>query len=469
MKTKKQKSNIILYMAYFMILTAISLLVEIGNADDIIKYWGATGMHSGLKLYKDINIVVPPFSYLLAELSLYIWDSLIMIRILNAFVWWGVCIFVHKICSKYTINKYVVAFLNICIILYAFAVYGFYYDYNILSLLFALVIIYFILNKEFNYKNAILIALFCSLMIWTKHTIGGVFFLITAAAILIYHKKDKKFVKNIILMFLTGIAVSLCFFGYLIYNETLGDFIDLGIMGMGDFKSNFLLSIGIEVIFFFILMIAIVVNLIKKRKMDSETKVILLFALGCIAFLYPIVDYPHLIPLFFFALILFYKLISTKDGNINVLVAGTGLIAFIAVVFVCLQTWKGEKIQSEFSAYRYLLISPAYEQRINEMEEYISKVDGEVYIIDKYAMIYDTAMRRNQGYYDLLWNGNTGSKTSLEYVQLLEEKDCYVLINMNNAEAYQWDSKIHEYVKTNYQYVDKMGNWALYHVESKSQ
>lgn len=42
-KLEKQKSNIILYAGYFVILLALSMLVEIGNADDIIKYWAHRG------------------------------------------------------------------------------------------------------------------------------------------------------------------------------------------------------------------------------------------------------------------------------------------------------------------------------------------------------------------------------------------------------------------------------------------
>lgn len=421
-------------------------------------------MRSGLKLYQDINIVVPPFCYFMAELSLCFIDSLIMIRILNVVVWWLIFLFAHKICSKYGVNKYVLAIFNLCLVVYAFVGYNFYYDYNMVCLLLALIVLYNILNKEFSAPNAVIIAVFCALIVWTKHTMGAVFFLITAVSLLLYHKKDKKFVKNVLLMFGTGIAVSAIFVGYLVYQEVLDDFIDLAFLGAGDFRSNFLFSFGLEWFYFAVLLIAVMIVFFKAEK-DKDTYVISLFALGSVGFLYPILDYAHLIPLFLILLILFFKLITKEAEKMNLIVTATGIIVCISFVGLVFLTHKGEKIQSTIPAYRYLPVSEKFEQRLYEIEKYIENVDGEVYIIDKYAMIYSTAMGNNKGYYDFLWNGNTGSRTPLEYVKALEEKDCYILINFNNAEEYQWDSKIHEYVKEHYQYEDELGDWKLYHVK----
>lgn len=464
-KSKIQKSYVILGVAYLAMLIVLSLMVDIGNADDIIKYWGASGMHSGLKLYKDINIFVPPLSCLVSELSLYIVDSLITIRILNAFVWLAIFIFIHKICNKYEVNKYTVAIFNVAVVIYAFARGNFYYDYNIISFLFALIALYYILNKEFNAKNAVIIALFCSLIIWTKHTMGAVFFIITAISLLMYNKKDKKFAKNVGLMFITGIAVSALFVIYLVCNGILDDFINLAILGVGDFGSNFLFSFGIEWFYFAALVIAVVVKVVISKEKDLDIGIIFLFALGCVAYLYPIVDYAHLMPLCLTLIILFLKLTAKKEGKVNVIVTGTSALVLFSVVVMCSWTMNGERIQSKIPAYKNLPITPAFEERINEIDNFISEVDGEVYIIDKYAMIYNLAMGVNRGYYDHLWNGNTGSLTPLEYVKLLEEKDCYVFINTNSAEEYQWDSNIHKYIQENYEYVDEMGKWKLYHVE----
>lgn len=461
-------------IAYLVCFGFLSWAVFVGNADDIIKYWAASGMSHGMKIYREINIIVPPLIYVIAAPLVAVFDSLLVIRMLNALVWTGVALSLHVVGQRLKISHKTIGFFNLAIGLYAYVSESFYYGYNMICLFFALVILSQLLKEELTGKSTIIIAVSSILMVWCKHTMGAVFFAMTVLVIWLKYRKQKRFWRKVGGMLVIDAGISAGFLGYLLSLGVMKNFLDVIFGGMSQFSNNYsktFLFIDFAVIFGGVCFFAgYVIYAVKKQggnlselfETYREHCLVAFWGIGATLFVYPIFDAEHFTPMIVF-FVLLLSLVNRSNEKllfrISSLLFGTMVITSLTLGISNLS--ENNRLSS-IPAFRGLPIQAGLEQNLLETEQIIKDADKKVYIIDKYAMIYSAAMRENHGYYDFLWLGNTGGKSPLHYVEELLKEDCLILMRTTSGQESQWDNSLGKYVKEHYQIRKDYGYWTLY-------
>ncbi len=471
MERKRFIQYTIVYLVCFCFL---SWAVVVGNADDIIKYWAASGMSHGMKIYGDLNIIVPPLIYVIAAPLVAVFDSMLVIRMLNALVWTGVAMSLHVLGHRLKISHKIIGFFNLAIGLYAYVSESFYYGYNMICLLLALIILSQLLKEELTGKSSIIIAVSSILMVWCKHTMGAVFFAMTVLVIWLKYRKQKGFWGKVGGMLFIDAGISAGFLGYLLSLGVMNNFLDVIFGGMSRFSNNYsgiFLLIDFAVILggicFFI---GYVVYAVKQQgdtlsdlfEKYPEHCLVAFWGIGSILFVYPIFDAEHFTPMIVF-FVLLLSLVNRRNEKLLFRIS-TLLLGTVVIIFLTLEISNlfGNYRLSRIPAFRGLPIQAGLEQNLLETEQIVKEANKKVYIIDKYAMIYSAAMRENHGYYDVLWLGSTGGKSPLHYMEELKKEDCLILMKTNSKQESQWDEYLEKYVKEHYQIRKDYGYWTLY-------
>ena len=83
----KNKKIIFMFMLYIILFIFSVLFLPVGVLDEANQYWFSNCLDNELLLYKDINVLVPFFSPYLLLGALRIWNSILMMRLLNCIIW----------------------------------------------------------------------------------------------------------------------------------------------------------------------------------------------------------------------------------------------------------------------------------------------------------------------------------------------------------------------------------------------
>jgi hypothetical protein len=300
-------------------------------------------------------------------------------------------------------------------------------------------------------------------MVLSKHTIGCFLVIATFVSLYLYNKKQEKkiIVKNYLVMICIGLLSLISFIIYLIVYDSYKSFIDLAFC-INNFSNNSI--IDIKVIFIGIIIFLTLLIFYKKRRFKFFSKdniVILIFFVFSLFFLYPIVDLTHFLGPLIIATLFFYTNKFKMDIKNYINILAIIIILFISIFYINIVELKECKI-SKYKNYSNHIIYNQTEDRIDDLKQIIEKYNN-VYLIDKYTTLYENALNRNMGYYDILNNGNTGSKTSLEVIkELIYNNNGYIVIDKNEKFEYQWDNNINIFIKENLKYIETIGEWAIY-------
>ena len=497
--------EILVYLLFLLIFISIFIARPVNDLDELWNYNIARNIANGLNVYSEISIIVTPLSSFILAIFLKIVDELITMRISGAILCSSVFYMIYIILKKLTNKRAYAIIVTSLMIIFMYKSLSF--DYNVFSLLIALIILYCEMknNEQKEHikvvsSNNIIIGILTGLMILTKQTTG----IIMAIMVICYplfwirQKSDIKTCLKICLNRFIGILIpNIIFLLYLIITKSLSDFISYSILGIKTFsnripyKSLFeqdfytrVLSILIPITI--IILIVYSIKSIKERK-DRNIVAITIYGLAMMVLIIPISDKVHfLIGSTIIAIGLFYGIIKIFNYLETKIFKRTKLIQLIkqiivfflalllisvllSEVYYCLYGYiiNSDKIHN-ISHYKGIIISEDLKERIQTIDSYIleeQQKGKKVYILDAEAVVYKIPINQYDKNYDMFLIGNLGKDGQEGIIQEIEQKneDIIYLIKKDNLRLnWQTPLKVINYVKDNLDKVDEISIYDVY-------
>lgn len=407
-------------------------------------------------------------------------------RIVSAVLGAGIIFISYKILKELKLNtKWSILTL---ILLFLFISDSFYLDYNYVILFITLLII-FLETKYKNYskKYNFLIGILAGSTILFKQSTG----IIICAVAVIYlalEDRNKEVLKAIMYRIIGIIIPGIIFTIYLICTNSLMDFIDYCVFGIGTFANNVpytkLLQgkdldafLGvIAPITLLILLIEIIVNIKNKKIKEKDNSLILfVFDLAQFTVVYPIADKIHfkiaVLPILLVILYYLFKSIQeTKNIKISIFIehfmniitislVGMLVLSGINDIFIYTQTEK-----SVLKHFSNIPISNTLQERILEVDKYIEDEERNVYILDSEAAVYMIPLDKYNKDFDMFLKGNLGAKGEEGQIDKIKEMENTIILIKNEKIPLNWQTpkEVIEYVKNNLEKIGTINFFDIY-------
>lgn len=407
-------------------------------------------------------------------------------RIVSAVLGAGIIFISYKILKELKLNtKWSILTL---ILLFLFISDSFYLDYNYVILFITLLII-FLETKYKNYskKYNFLIGILAGSTILFKQSTGVIICAITALYLAL-EDRNKEVLKAIMYRIIGIIIPGIIFTIYLICTNSLMDFIDYCVFGIGTFTNNvsymkLLQGKDLEAflglvtpITFLILFIEIIINIKNKKIKENKNKLILfVFALAQFTVVYPIADEIHfkiaVFPIFLVILYYIFKEIQEiKNIKISIFIehfmniitislVGILILSGINDIFIYTQTEK-----SVLKHFSNIPISDTLQERILEVNKYIEGEERDVYILDSEAAVYMIPLDNYNKDFDMFLKGNLGAKGEKGQIEKIKEMKNTILLIKNEKIPLNWQTpkEVIEYVKNNLEKIGTINFFDIY-------
>ena len=509
-KIKAISKDFILFIFIAVMVFSIIAINPISNLDEIWNYNTARAIAQNLIPYKDISMITTPLLPMITALFLkLIANEVIVSRVLASVLWGGVLFSIFKIL------KLLIKEENTCLIITALL--GLLFrdcyciDYNILSLMFSLIILYIELKNidkpHFeNNKTDFLIGILAGLTVCTKQSIGAILAIIVVGYKIIFVQNKKEFIEYLKTAFkrIIGILIPMILvFIYLIATNSLQDFINYAVLGISTFSNKIAyvqlmnndkkeIQILSRIMPFILFAMTLLIGKIQVKNNKEESKnntdntilTILIYSLSTLIIMYPISDEIHFLiasTITFIGLAyMLYLLGITIYNKINLkskkkiykiisLLISIILIAFIAIKGInnIIEYAKQEKNQT-IEHYKNIQISEYLQERINEIDSFIleqEKENKKVYILDAEAAIYMVPINNYNKDYDMFLKGNIGKDGQEGQIQKIKQKSPneIILIRKKNLQTnWQTPTDVIGYVRENLEFIGEVSIYEVY-------
>ena len=508
-KIKAISKDFILFIFIAVMVFSIIAINPISNLDEIWNYNTARAITQNLIPYKDISMITTPLLPMITALFLkLIANEVIVSRVLASVLWGGVLFSIFKIL------KLLIKEENTCLIITALL--GLLFrdcyciDYNILSLMFSLIILYIELKNidkpHFeNNKTDFLIGILAGLTVCTKQSIGAILAIIVVGYKIIFVQNKKEFIEYLKTAFkrIIGILIPIILvLIYLIVTNSLQDFINYAVLGISTFSNKIPyaklmnndkkeIQILSRIMPFILLAMAVLTIVLqnKKRKenignIDNKILTILIYSLSTIIIMYPISDEIHFLIagtitfiglayiLYLLGIAIYNKInlqSKKKIYKITSLMISIIAIAFIAVRGIenITEYTKQEKNET-IEHYKNIQISEYLQERINEIDNFIleqEKENKKVYILDAEAAIYMIPINNYNKDYDMFLKGNIGKDGQEGQIQKIKQKETneIILIRKRNLQSnWQTPTEVVNYVRENLEFMGEVSIYEVY-------
>lgn len=508
-KIKAISKDFILFIFIAVMVFSIIAINPISNLDEIWNYNTARAIAQNLIPYKDISMITTPLLPMITALFLkLIAKEVIVSRVLASVLWGGVLFSIFKIL------KLLIKEENTCLIITALL--GLLFrdcyciDYNILSLMFSLIILYIELKNidkpHFeNNKTDFLIGILAGLTVCTKQSIGAILAIIVVGYKIIFVQNKKEFIEYLKTAFkrIIGILIPIILvFIYLIATNSLQDFINYAVLGISTFSNKIPyaqlmnndkkeIQILSRIMPFILLAMAVLTIVLQNKKkkenignIDNKILTILIYSLSTIIIMYPISDEIHFLIastitfiglayiLYLLGIAIYNKInlqSKKKIYKITSLLISIILIAFIAVrgienITEYIKQEKNETIEH----YKNIQISEYLQERINEIDNFIleqEKENKKVYILDAEAAIYMIPINNYNKDYDMFLKGNIGKDGQEGQIQKIKQKETneIILIRKRNLQSnWQTPTEVVNYVRENLEFMGEVSIYEVY-------
>ena len=508
-KIKAISKDFILFIFIAVMVFSIIAINPISNLDEIWNYNTARAIAQNLIPYKDISMITTPLLPMITALFLkLIANEVIVSRVLASVLWGGVLFSIFKIL------KLLIKEENTCLIITALL--GLLFrdcyciDYNILSLMFSLIILYIELKNidkpHFeNNKNDFLIGILAGLTVCTKQSIGAILAIIVVGYKIIFVQNKKEFIEYLKTAFkrIIGILIPMilvCI--YLIATNSLQDFINYAVLGISTFSNKIPyaqlmnndkkeIQILSRIMPFILLSMAVLTIVLQNKKKkenigntDNKILTILIYSLSTIIIMYPISDEIHFLiagTITFIGLAyILYLLGITIYNKINlqskkkIYKITSLMISIIAIAFIAVrgienitEYTKQEKNET-IEHYKNIQISEYLQERINEIDNFIleqEKENKKVYILDAEAAIYMIPINNYNKDYDMFLKGNIGKDGQEGQIQKIKQKETneIILIRKRNLQSnWQTPTEVVNYVRENLEFMGEVSIYEVY-------
>ena len=497
-KIKAISKDFILFIFIAVMVFSIIAINPISNLDEIWNYNTARAIAQNLIPYKDISMITTPLLPMITALFLkLIANEVIVSRVLASVLWGGVLFSIFKIL------KLLIKEENTCLIITALL--GLLFrdcyciDYNILSLMFSLIILYIELKNidkpHFeNNKNDFLIGILAGLTVCTKQSIGAILAIIVVGYKIIFVQNKKEVIEYLKTAFkrIIGILIPMilvCI--YLIATNSLQDFINYAVLGISTFSNKIPyaqlmnndkkeIQILSRIMPFILLAMAVLTIMLQNKKKkenigntDNKILTILIYSLSTIIIMYPISDEIHFLiagTITFIGLAyILYLLGITIYNKINlqskkkIYKITSLMISIIAIAFIAVrgienitEYTKQEKNET-IEHYKNIQISKYLQERINEIDNFIleqEKENKKVYILDAEAAIYMIPINNYNKDYDMFLKGNIGKDGQEGQIQKIKQR--------NLQSNWQTPTEVVNYVRENLEFMGEVSIYEVY-------
>lgn len=286
---------------------------------------------------------------------------------------------------------------------------------------------------------------------------------------------------------------------YLIISGAMQDFIDYAILGISTFSNrisyaSLLQSDKIEIRVLSILMpISIMLmasTLITSKVRKKENKkvqnllTLLIYSLSIIIVMYPISDEIHfligslisIIALIYIAFelgkIVYDKIEFNKKFKVyKIITLIIWLLLFAVILTKAINNiflYAKKEKNTEISHFKNIEISEALEERINEIDNYISEKEQEgkkVYILDAEAAIYMIPLDKYNKDYDMFLKGNIGKdgeEGQIEKINQRQENELFLIRKENLKTNWQTPLNVVNYIRENLSKIDEISIYYVY-------
>lgn len=508
-KIKAISKDFILFIFIAVMVFSIIAINPISNLDEIWNYNTARAITQNLIPYKDISMITTPLLPMITALFLkLIANEVIVSRVLASVLWGGVLFSIFKIL------KLLIKEENTCLIIIALL--GLLFrdcyciDYNILSLMFSLIILYIELKNidkpHFeNNKTDFLIGILAGLTVCTKQSIGAILAIIVVGYKIIFVQNKKEFIEYLKTAFkrIIGILIPMILvFIYLIATNSLQDFINYAVLGISTFSNKIPyaqlmnndkkeIQILSRIMPFILLAMAVLTIVFQNKKkkenignIDNKILTMLIYSLSTIIIMYPISDEIHFLiagTITFIGLAyILYLLGITIYNKINlqskkkIYKITSLMISIIAIAFIAVrgienitEYTKQEKNET-IEHYKNIQISEYLQERINEIDIFIleqEKENKKVYILDAEAAIYMIPINNYNKDYDMFLKGNIGKDGQEGQIQKIKQKETneIILIRKRNLQSnWQTPTEVVDYVRENLEFMGEVSIYEFY-------
>lgn len=508
-KIKAISKDFILFIFIAVMVFSIIAINPISNLDEIWNYNTARAIAQNLIPYKDISMITTPLLPMITALFLkLIANEVIVSRVLASVLWGGVLFSIFKIL------KLLIKEENTCLIIIALL--GLLFrdcyciDYNILSLMFSLIILYIELKNidkpHFeNNKTDFLIGILAGLTVCTKQSIGAILAIIVVGYKIIFVQNKKEFIEYLKTAFkrIIGILIPIILvLIYLIVTNSLQDFINYAVLGISTFSNKIPyaqlmnndkkeIQILSRIMPFILLAMAVLTIVLQNKKkkenignIDNKILTMLIYSLSTIIIMYPISDEIHFLiagTITFIGLAyILYLLGITIYNKINlqskkkIYKITSLMISIIAIAFIAVrgienitEYTKQEKNET-IEHYKNIQISEYLQERINEIDIFIleqEKENKKVYILDAEAAIYMIPINNYNKNYDMFLKGNIGKDGQEGQIQKIKQKETneIILIRKRNLQSnWQTPTEVVDYVRENLEFMGEVSIYEVY-------
>lgn len=391
--------------------------------DEVWCYGFTHNIYMGMIPYRDFNMILPPFYAFIMSLPFYLFgSSLLVFHIENAILLTGMVLIIYQLIGKK---------IGLVLPFFFFPHNILFPNYNVLLL----VLFFLLLYWEKEEKSDYLIGFLLGILVLTKHTVGACLLLPS----LYYWKKKGKIKKRAIGFFIP----CLVFLLYLLITNSIGQFLDLCVLGLFDFGTN---NHGTWNPFFYVvwILIGLLLYVIYKKRKDLKMYYLLAF----VSITVPLFDYYHvwIYLMAFLTIFISYLKIEKKHAYI---ISGVFMLCLLASSWKNLDVSKGNYPNSiKHFEYRYLDASTV--KNINYYNLILKEYKGNFVIIGNSGYLHKLSLNQKITKLDLLNSGNFGYHGYEKLMKLIQKQDqntIYLLDKSEIKSRSQIDKKLIAYIR----------------------
>ena len=491
----RKKENIFILLLIIISLIGVTLCVFLSDNDELWNFQNVYKMYNGFEIYKDANVICTPLFFYIGKLIFQILGANFFIfRIYSIVIFTFYYFMTYKILRILGINVKVSMLCTLILIMFGnYVLPRVMANYNSLAIGICLLGIYLLLKNKciINNKSILEQSIICFLIILTKQNIG-LFYFIALSVIILIRKQNGKII-GILQEFGVLTILGIIFIVFLKMNGILEGFVNYTILGMSQFAYK---NISIDWIYIFITIAVLLINLISsvsiiKRgkellKDEDKNNIIILncFSIMLSIVIFPIVNEAHFLFAINFAVVLLVYILNMiiekseiKMNKLDKILTSVLIILLLLNVainisrFIC---WKKEVFNSEY-IYNYedpffgtIIVDEKTKEEINTITNYIEEEDkkgNNVIVFSSKAALYMVPLKKNNGFYDLPFNGNFGNLSEEEILNDLEQKKhTLILVDENDEEDIRWQENkfIIQKIKDEFKCVGHINEFDIY-------
>ena len=235
---------------FLIMISGYALNIKTGVGDEVWNFQNIYKMYNGYKIYVDANVITTPVFHIIGLILFKLLGANFLIfRMYNIVISLLLFFITYKILEKITYSKSVALLFTVILFVLEKHIIESATNYNMLAIVFVLIGIYSILNKEKLKYFCFLEAICIMLIILTKQNIG-IFYIIGYLLYSIIYKNSLK--ENIKIIFHIFIMTLLFIFILFKYNILEG-FISYCFLGIEEFAKNNVASTFVGIIIMVVL------------------------------------------------------------------------------------------------------------------------------------------------------------------------------------------------------------------------